>query len=103
MRPITVNVVGAVNGPTIPLDYKQTPFQVAIGVSLVSGSISYKLQYTYDDVFNPAVTPGWTDHALMTGKTAAFDTVINGAPVTAVRLVNAGTGTLQGRIIQAGP
>lgn len=102
MNPITTTVVGAANGNAVPLDHFKTPFQVSISATVVSGSVNYKLQYTYDDVQNPAITPTWIDHGLMIGKTAAFDTVINAAPVTAVRLVNAGTGTVQGRIIQAG-
>jgi len=102
MRPITTTVVGAVNGATIPLDRYATPFQVAIAVGAPIGAVSYKLQYTYDDVQNPAVVPLWIDHGLMVGKTAPFEAVLNAAPVTAVRLVNAGVGTLTGRIIQAG-
>jgi hypothetical protein len=102
VNPIRTTVVGAVNGSTIPLDVFKTPFQVSIVGSVVSGAVSYKLHYTYDDVQNPVVVPAWIDHGLMTGKTAAFDTVINAAPVTAIRIVNAGTGTVGVCVIQAG-
>jgi hypothetical protein len=106
-RPISQTVVGAVNGSPIVLDYMKTPFQVSIGCVVVSGSVSYKLQYTYDDPF-PSTGVGlsdssnWTDSTIMTGKTAASDTVLNGAPVSAIRIVNAGTGTVGVRVYQAG-
>jgi hypothetical protein len=102
MRPINQTVVGAVNGAPAVLDYRQTPFQVSVFGSVVSGSVNFKLQYTYDDPFTAPFLVNWIDHGLMTGKTAAFDTVLNAAPVTAVRVVNSGTGTVGVRIVQGG-
>lgn len=102
MRPVSGTVVGAVNGSTVPLDYMIAPFQVSVGVVLVSGSVSYKLQYTYDDLYDAAVTPVWFDSIIMVAQTATSDVVINAGPVAAVRIVNAGTGTVRYRIIQAG-
>jgi len=105
MRPITVTVSGTSTSNPIPLDYLISPFQVAIGVGNVVGSVSYKLQYTYDDVLAPgyvAASGNWFDNSLMTGKTAAFDTVINGAPVRAVRFDNVGSGSFVAHIVQAG-
>lgn len=103
MRAITTTVVGAATGSTIPLDYGIAPFQVSVGVTVVSGAVNYKLQYTYDDVLLPgADTPTWWDSAIMVSKTAASDVVLNSGPVSAIRLVNADTGTIRARIIQAG-
>jgi hypothetical protein len=104
MRPITVTVVGAANSNAIPLDVRLTPIQVAVSGAVVSGVVNYKLQHTSDDVFNPAVIAAgivWIDEPTMTGQTGAASTTIN-FPYTALRFVNAGTGTLQGRIVQAG-
>lgn len=102
MLAVTTTVVGAANGSPVVLDYLIAPFQVSIGVVVASGAVNYKLQYTYDDPFGSAGLVNWTDSTLMTGKTTASDTVINAGAVTAVRLVNADTGTITGRIIQAG-
>lgn len=101
MRPVTVTVAGVGNSSPVVLDRYISPFQVSIGVT-VSGSVDYKLQYSYDDPFSTAGLVNWTDSTLMTGKTTASDTVLNAAPVTAVRLVNADTGTITARVIQAG-
>src|SRR5262245_43742687 len=98
----TITVVGAVNGSPVVLDYLIAPFQVSVGVSVVSGSVNYTLQYTYDDPFAAAGITNWFSHSLMTGLTAAGDAVINGGPVMAIRINNAGPGTLPARIIQAG-
>jgi len=105
MQPISVRVAGSVTSNPIPLDYITTPFQVAIGVGNVVGAVSYKMQYTYDEVlalgYNPAAASStWFDSALMTGKTAPFDTVLNGAPVRAIRFVNVGAGSFVANILQ---
>lgn len=104
MRPITVSVVGAGNSSPIPLDLYITPFELTLQISIVSGAINATLQYTNDDVFaagyNPA-TGTWFNHADLVNKVAAaVGTIIS--PVTAVRLVNADTGTAQLRVTQAG-
>ena len=101
MRPVTVTVAGAGNSTPVVLDYLIAPFQVSVGVT-VSGSVLYKLQYTYDDPFAEGGIVNWTDNVLMTGKTTASDAVVNAGPVTAVRLVNADTGTITARVVQAG-
>jgi len=103
MRPATINLSGAGNSSPVVLDYRNTAFQVTVGVTVVSGSPNYKLQYTFDDPFAAAGLVNWIDHQIMTGQTANFDTVINAGPVSAVRLNNAGSGVLLGRVYQAGP
>lgn len=101
MRPITVDVVGAGNSSLIPLDLYQRPFNVTLVVEIVSGAINATVQYTGDDIFNPAVTPVWFDHADLVNEVAAANgTIIS--PVTAVRLANADTGTARLRVLQAG-
>jgi len=86
------------------MNVNTSPFNVGFGVT-VSGTITYKVQHTFDDVwsstFNPA-TANWFDHPTITGLSAAADG--NYAfPVTAIRLTNtAGTGTATMRLLQAG-
>lgn len=101
MRPITIDVVGVGESPPIPLDLYLTPFNVSLFVEAPSGAIDATVQYTGDDVFNPAVTLNWTNHADLTNKVAAaVGTIIS--PVTAVRLVNAAAGTARLRVVQSG-
>jgi len=105
MRPYAVTISGSVTGAPLPLDYMIAPFQISISVGNVTGTIAATLQYTYDDVFDPAYVAGsgnWFTSSLMSGITAAGDMVINAAPVRAVRFVNVGTGSFIGRVIQAG-
>lgn len=104
MRPITVSVTGAGVSNPLPQDHYISPFNIGFGVT-VSGTVTYSVQHTFDDVFaagyNPA-TGTWFNHPDATGLTANVDG--NYAfPVTAIRLsVGAGTGTATLTTIQAG-
>jgi hypothetical protein len=101
MRPVTITVAGAGNSPAIPLDIYLTPFNVSLFITVVSGAIDASVEYTGDDIFDPDVTPQWFPHDTLQNEVAAADgTIIS--PVTAVRLVNADTGTAQLRVVQAG-
>ena len=107
MRPIRVAVSSATTSAPIPLDQYISPFNVSIGVTLSAGaSLTYKVQYTYDDVFSPtfsAATATWFDHSTITGKTASFDGNLS-FPVAAIRLnvtpYTSGTATIN--VMQAG-
>ena len=101
MRPIVVAQTGTGSSTTVPLDHYQNPFQVGIGV-VVSGTVNYTIQHTFDDVFNSAVTPTWFSHPTLSSLAASSDG--NYAfPVRAVKiLVNSGTGTATATIVQAG-
>lgn len=105
MRPITRSLTGVGNDVPIPLDIYLTPFNVSIQVT-VTGTITYSVQWTQDDVFatgyNPA-TGNW--FAAAANLTAATDNEAGSlvSPVTAVRLITtAGTGTAAMRVVQAG-
>lgn len=104
MRPIRVSQTGAGSTSPVPLDLSNCPFNVAVSAT-VSGTVTYKLQYTYDDVQAAtyvASSGNWSDSVDMVSKTAASNTSINN-PVTAVRFtVTAGSGTVNGVIIQSG-
>jgi len=107
MRPIRVSVGSATTSAAIPLDQYISPFNVGLAVTLSAGAgLTYKVQYTFDDVFAPTFSPAtatWFDHATITGKTASFDGNF-AFPVTACRLnvtpYTSGTATLN--VIQAG-
>lgn len=86
-RPSSVTVSSQTTSAAVPINYRGGPgtFAVSIGCVVNSGTLTYKVQHTFDDVFDPAVTPTWFDHASITGKTANADG--NYAfPIKAVRL-----------------
>ncbi len=86
MRPTSITVSSAASSAWIPLDYKQNPFNIGLGcVVSAGGSLTYKVQHTFDDVFDTSVTPTAFDHSSVTGETTSTDG--NYAfPVRAIRL-----------------
>lgn len=106
-QPVRVTVGSATTSNVIPLDNYRTPFNIGIGCALSAGaSLTYKVQYTYDDVqaatFN-AATATWFDHATLAAKTTSADGNIV-VPVTAIRLnvTIYASGTVTMTVIQAG-
>ncbi len=107
MRPIRVAVGSATTSAVIPLDQYISPFNVSVGVTLTAGAnLTYKVQYTFDDVFASTFNPStatWFDHATITGKTSSFDGNF-AFPVTGIRLnvtpYTSGTATMN--VVQAG-
>ena len=99
MRPQVISKTGTGTSAWIPMDYKQNPFNVGIGV-VVSGTVTYTVQHTFDDIFNPNVTPTAFDHATLAAQTANKDG--NYAfPVRAIRINNTlGTGTTTMTLLQ---
>lgn len=101
MRPIVLSRTGAGSSSTAPMDIYREPFNIGIGV-VVSGTVNYTIQHTFDDVFNPAVTPVWFSHPTLAALSANAD----GNYAFAVRgikvVVNSGAGTATATIIQAG-
>lgn len=103
MRPIQVVKTGTGTTNAIPLDVYISPFNIGFGVEVSAGAtVNYKVQHTFDNVFDATVTPVWFDHPTVTGQIANADG--NYAfPVTAVRLnATANNGTLTFTVIQAG-
>ena len=103
-RPITATTSGVSVSPVVPLDYYVTPFNVSVN-TVVTGSATYSLQFTSDNVFAAGFTPAsanWKNHPLMTDATTG-DIVEFTTPVTAVRInQTVGGGSVSARIIQAG-
>ncbi len=101
MRGVIVSQTGVGSSATIPLNPFDNPFNVGLGV-VVTGTVDYTIQHTFDDVQNAAVTPTWFNHSSLAALTVNADG--NYAfPVSAVKiLVNSGTGTATATIIQAG-
>jgi hypothetical protein len=102
MIPIVLAKTGAGASANMAVtDTYQTPFNVGMGV-VVSGTVNYTIQHTFDDIFNGSVTPTWFNHPTLASQAASADG--NYAfPVRAIRLfVNSGSGTATATIIQAG-
>ena len=101
MRPIVLTKTGTGSSSIAILDHYRTPFNVGIGV-VVSGTVNYTIQHTFNDIFDPAVTPVWFSHPSL--QSLAVNQDGNYAfPVRAVKvLVNSGAGTATATVIQAG-
>jgi len=102
MRPTSITVSSATTSAWIPVDHRKTPFNIGFGV-VVTNTCTYKIQHTFDDVQDSAVSPTAFDHPDVTGETTNQDG--NYAfPVRAIRLnVTAWTsGTATLTVIQAG-
>lgn len=106
MRPVYVTVVGSTGGPNsdgnsavIPTNVKQTPFNIGIGTILVSGSATWSVQHTFDDITVGAPTTWFTNSGI---NAVSANTDGNYAyPVTAIRLhVSVGSGTVKMAVIQ---
>lgn len=99
MRPQVISLTSTGQSAWIPLDYKQSPFNVGIGC-VVTGTITYDIEHTFDDVFDSTITPTAFKNSTITGKSANFDG--NYAfPIRAMRINNtAGTGTTTVTILQ---
>lgn len=99
MRPQVISLTGTGTSAWIPLDYKQSPFNVGLGI-VVSGTITYDIEHTFDDVFDTSVTPVAFKHSTLAAQTTNKDG--NYAfPVRAIRINNtAGTGVTTMTILQ---
>jgi len=98
-RPTTISKTATGTTAWVPVDYRQSVTNIGLGV-VASGTITYDVEHTFDDVFDPTVTPTAFKHATITAQTANKDGSYN-APIRAVRLNNtAGTGTTTLTIIQ---
>lgn len=85
MRAKKITVTGTGTSAWIPLDTKQAPFNVGIGCVLVSGTATYSVEHTFDDVYDLAVTPVAFSNSGITAATASKDGNYS-APVKAIRL-----------------
>ena len=101
MRPQVVTQVG--NGSTawIPVDWRSTPFNLSFGCVVVSGSPTYKVEHTFDDLLGGASATAFT-HEFITASTTSDDG--NYAfPITGIRLtISSGNGTVTLTALQPG-
>lgn len=100
MRPVIVSQTGTGRSALIPMDREQAPFNVGLGC-VVTGTVTYNVEHTFDDVQNPAVTATWFQNSSM----AALTSNASGSytfPVRAISInVTAGAGTVTMTVIQS--
>lgn len=102
MRPISKSYNSTGAKEWIPLDYIQTPFNVGVNVNLVgAGTATYGVELTFDNVFDPAVTPVAIPFAsIPTGTTADAYAGLT-VPCMALRLnVAALSGSIELKVFQ---
>lgn len=105
MRPVTITISGVSNSNPVPIDSYVSPSNLGMAV-IVTGTTTYKVQYTFDDVFAKGYDPTagtstWFDHPTLVGSASLNSNIAY--PVTAVRIITtAGTGSVKLVIIQAG-
>jgi hypothetical protein len=104
MRPAVYTVTGTQTSNVYAPDQYTSPFNVALSV-LVTGTVDYTVQYTFDNVFASNYVPAsgnWVDHPSLTAQTTTKDSNI-AYPVQGIRIkCNSGAGTARFTIIQAG-
>jgi hypothetical protein len=104
MRPVTLTNVGVNNSAVCPVDIYVAPVNIGLNV-VVTGTITYTVQYTFDDVFAAGYDPAtgnWTAHPTLTLQTTTKDSNI-AYPVRGIRLnTSSGSGTAALTIIEAG-
>ena len=108
MRPVYVTLIDASGGAKsklVPMNWRKTPFNITVRTVVVTAPVNYDIQYTADDIRDPAFTEAGANWTSLTGMAAATAnaeaTLIS--PVTCMRvLLNSGTGTLKTEIISAG-
>ena len=85
MLPKKITVTGTGTSAWIPVDYKQDPMNIGIGCVIVSGTATYSVEHTFDNVFDSTVTPVAFQNSGVTAQTTNKDG--NYAfPIRAVRL-----------------
>ena len=85
MRPKKITVTGTGTSAWIPVDYKQDPMNLGIGCVIVSGTATFSVEHTFDDVFDPAVTPVAFTNSGISAATTNKDGNYS-FPIRAVRL-----------------
>lgn len=99
MKVQTVTKTGAGSTEAIVINTNTNPVNIGFAV-IVSGTVNYSVQFTYDDPATGFTT--WFDDATITSKTGNEDGSIN-FPITGLKtLVNSGTGTVTMKVVQAG-
>src|SRR5262252_6474750 len=99
MRPVYITQAGTGASTPLPVNWRQDPVNIGIGCVITSGTATYNVEHTFDDITVGAPT-NWFPNINISGATTNKDA--NYAfPIRAVRLnVTAGTGTVVMAVLQ---
>lgn len=101
MRSVVIQQTGVGASSWVPLDQYVASFSVGIGV-VVTGVVTYTIEYTYDDVFNNSITPTAWPVLALNGLAVNADAQLSN-PVKALRInQTAGAGTTAMTVVQGG-
>jgi hypothetical protein len=100
--------IAAVSGASLSsnilvMDPYISPFNVGFGV-VVTGTVSYKIQHTFDDLQTVA-SPNWFTHPSFSTAQSTTQDGNYAFPVAAIKILtdaNTNTGTVKLTVIQAG-
>jgi hypothetical protein len=84
MRPQVIKLSSATSSAWVPLDYKQSPFNVGLGLTF-TGTATAKVEHTFDDIFDSSITPVAIPHSVLVAISSDTDSNYN-FPVRAIRL-----------------
>ena len=103
---MTAGTNGVGSSPWIIWNWRgYSPMNLGMAVELVSGSVNFTVQHTYDDPNNllgGATYPLAFNDAVINGASATVEASLL-TPVVATRvLINSGTGEIRARFVQAG-
>jgi hypothetical protein len=105
---VTAGTAALASGPWVPWDQFPPDFQVSLAGYVLSGTPTWQVDYTYDDVFGTWLPPSVPFarplvHSVLNGRTGAGEGFFT-SPIRASRLtISAGAGSVQLTQIQQGP
>ena len=99
MRSTTITQTGVGSSAVCPVDFRAQVFAIGIGC-VITGTVTYSVQHTFDDIYDPTIIPTWFTNAYAVNQSANIDT--NYAfPIKALRVtVSAGTGSVAMTVLQ---
>lgn len=71
MKHVTAPLGAVATGEIVPADWKRQQFSASIAV-VTTGTNTFKVQHTYDDIMNTTITPTWFDKAAAASINAEF-------------------------------
>lgn len=104
-RPTRVQVTGVGTSAVIPVDVNKDPTSIGAAVKINSGTATFQVQHTFDDVWSPTFNPltaVWYNHPTLVGSANVDGNYM--APPTGIRLnvtVSSG-GVVELTVVQAG-
>lgn len=103
MNRIVLNYTAANSGAIIPLNFNNVDVRIAFGC-VVTGTVNYTVNHTYDDIYNAAITPTWwpDGQSSLVGATTSQEGNFV-LPISAMQvIINSGTGSVNVTILQQG-